>query len=170
MHTVVAVDGIDVNELTVRGALSSGNILCVCAMQCVVIYCIKPMEHFAGDVSGTAVHLTTRSQNGAVKQHTVYRELRKEVEAKSLLLECCNTVAKSLEELHDPPSPGLFSLFSTVNQIVARVLQHRCQTSPKRSRTFSGLYKNKKLFFLKCFQDSPSPALCRIVLYRMFHL
>jgi hypothetical protein len=88
------------------------------------------MEHFAGDVSGTAVHLTTRSQNGAVKQHTVYRELRKEVEAKSLLLECCNTVAKSLEELQDPPSPGFFSFFwfSTVNQIVARVLRHRCNT------------------------------------------
>ena len=70
------------------------------------------MEHFAGDVSGTAVHLTTRSQNGAVKQHTVYRELRKEVEAKSLLLECCNTVAKSLEELQDPPSPGSFDYTS----------------------------------------------------------
>jgi hypothetical protein len=68
------------------------------------------MEHVAGDVAGRAVHLTTRSQNGAVRQHTVYRELRKEVEAKSLLRECCNTVAKSLQELQDPPSPGLFSL------------------------------------------------------------
>jgi len=33
-YTVVAVDGIDVNELTVRGALSSGNILCVCYVMC----------------------------------------------------------------------------------------------------------------------------------------
>ena len=81
------------------------------------------MKNIAGDVSGAAVHLTTRSQNGAVKQHTVYRELRKEVEAKSLLLECCNTVAKSLQELQDPPSPGVFSLvwYSKLNSCASAV-------------------------------------------------
>jgi hypothetical protein len=58
---------------------------------------------FAGDIAGMPVHLKTRSKDGLLRQHTVYRERRKDVEAKSLLWECCRTVAASLREHEDPP-------------------------------------------------------------------